>query len=58
MHLLQLMIYVLCCLGVGYLGRGTRLGFWGISALAFFVTPILVFVVLLFLNKPFSAKGT
>ena len=56
MHILQLIIYILCCLGVGYLGRGTRLGFWATSLVSFFVTPVLALLVLFFIGNRASSK--
>jgi hypothetical protein len=40
--------YLLLCIIAGYLGRETRLGFWGVSLAGVFLTPVaaLLFVVL------------
>lgn len=40
--------YFLLCIIAGYLGKETRLGFWGVSLSGLFLTPLisLLFVVL------------
>lgn len=40
--------YVLLCVIAGYLGKESRLGFWGVTAASLFLTPVLtlLFVIL------------
>jgi hypothetical protein len=42
-----LILYVLACAVCGIMGRKTTIGFWGHGLLAFFLTPLLDFLVLL-----------
>jgi hypothetical protein len=51
---LVLTIYILLCLLTGYVGRGTRIGFWGSTAVAVFVTPLIALPVVFLLggSKP------
>jgi hypothetical protein len=45
---LAVLAYVIACLLTGLYGRRRRLGFFGTSLLAFFITPVLVLIVLVF----------
>lgn len=45
------LIYILCALGVGYLGRTTRIGWIGVSLLAFFLTPLIMLLAVLLLRS-------
>ena len=45
------LLYILCALGVGYIGRNTRIGWVGVSLLAFFFTPLIGLVVVLLLRS-------
>lgn len=49
MHFLAL--YVLLCLLAGLLGRNSRLGFWGVAGLSFFITPPTSMFFLLFFGS-------
>ncbi|MEH6752699.1 MAG: hypothetical protein V7788_00860 [Alphaproteobacteria bacterium] len=44
------LIYILCALGVGYIGRNAWIGWIGVSLLAFIFTPLLVLIVVLLLR--------
>jgi hypothetical protein len=45
---LVVILYVIVCLLTGLYGRHRRLGFFGTSLLSFFITPLLVLIVLFF----------
>lgn len=47
-----LLIYLALCLVVGYLGIGRRSGYFGTVVLAFLLTPFVVFVGLVLLERP------
>lgn len=51
-----LILYLLACGVCGIMGRKTTIGFWGHILLAFFFTPLLVFLVLL-IARPRSGGG-
>jgi hypothetical protein len=38
-------LYFLAVLLVAYIGRNSRIGFWGIAVASFFFTPILVLIL-------------
>jgi len=40
------LLYLLAALGVAYLGRDTRAGWFGTFMLALFVTPLVAFIAL------------
>lgn len=44
-----ILIYLSLCLLVGFMGRRTRLGYWGTAAISIVVTPVLVYIVLVLL---------
>lgn len=44
--------YLLLCVIAGYLGKDTRLGFWGITLVGFFLTPIIALVVVVLFGRP------
>ncbi len=44
---MALLLYVLTCLAVGYLGRDKNIGFLGFFLLSFFITPIASLLILL-----------
>lgn len=46
-----LLIYVLCCFGVGYLGRTTRGGFIVVTLLSVLFTPLLTLLLVLLLRS-------
>ncbi len=43
-------IYALLCVMVGWIGRWSRLGFWGVVLLSLVVTPAISIVLVLFLS--------
>ena len=43
-------LYILLCLLVGFFGRWSRLGYWGVVLLSLAVTPALTAVCLLFFS--------
>ena len=45
-------IYLLLCLIVGFRGRYTAIGYLGAFLLSLFVTPVVVFVMLMLLTVP------
>lgn len=52
------LIYILCALGVGYIGRSTLIGWIGVSLLAFLFTPLLVLIVVVVLRSFNRATST
>ncbi|SMF44558.1 hypothetical protein SAMN06265365_103374 [Tistlia consotensis] len=46
-----LFIYVLCCFGVGYLGRTTRAGFIGVTLISVLFSPLIVLLAVLLLRS-------
>ena len=46
-----LFIYVLCCFGIGYLGRHTRAGFVAVTLLSVLLTPIVMLRAILLLRS-------
>lgn len=51
-----LVIYVVLCLVVGFLGRRTRLGMTRSTLLSFLLTPLIIFIYLL-LFASLDARG-
>lgn len=49
---LNIAIYIGLCILLGLWGRRTRLHFWGVFLVSLYLTPLVVFVVLLFLSPP------
>jgi hypothetical protein len=47
---LTLGIYALLCVMVGWIGRWSRLGFWGVVLLSLVVTPAISIILVLFLS--------
>lgn len=43
-------IYALLCVIVGWIGRWSRLGFWGVVLLSLVVTPAISIILVLFLS--------
>ncbi|MGZ9709217.1 hypothetical protein ACXX82_00050 [Glaciimonas sp. GNP009] len=37
-------LYILLCMLAGVIGKNCRIGFWGVSILAFFITPPIAMV--------------
>lgn len=46
-------LYVLLCLFVGFVGRWSRLGFWGVVLVSLAVTPVVTGLCFLFLSDRF-----
>lgn len=46
------LLYLLLCLLVGALGYRSRLGFWGVAALSFIVTPFIGAVCCILFGAP------
>jgi hypothetical protein len=49
---LNIAIYIGLSLLLGIWGRHTRLHFWGVFLLSLYLTPLIVFVAVLFLSPP------
>ena len=49
-----IVVYVILCFITGYFGRSRRLGYFGTVVLSFFITPLLMFMILIFFG-PSSA---
>jgi len=44
-------LYMIATVIVSYLGRGTRLGFWGVFVVSFFITPLTTLVILVLFDR-------
>lgn len=44
-------LYVLLCVIAGWLGKASRLGFWGVAVVALFLTPVLAFLLLILFGR-------
>jgi|GEM_PF-2891498 len=54
-------LYVLLCLMVGFVGRWSRLGYWGVVLVSLAVTPVVTGLCLLFLSdrsRPLTAPAS
>lgn len=49
-------LYVLACLGVGYLGRGTLAGMTGSFLLSMIFTPLTVLIAMILFSRAFGRK--
>lgn len=58
MLVIKAVIYLILCLGVGYLARDTRLGFWGATLISIVVTPLLGFLAFILMKPKVSAEST
>jgi hypothetical protein len=52
MFMVPAAIYLLLCLIVGFRGRHTAIGYLGAFLLSLFLTPVVVFVMLMLLTVP------
>ncbi|GAB7536556.1 hypothetical protein [Burkholderia sp. Ac-20379] len=48
-------LYLLLCVTAGYLGKDSRLGFWGISLLAVVITPITALLIVVLFGRRASS---
>lgn len=46
-----ILLFLLTSAFVGYLGRNSRLGFWGVLLLSVVFTPLVVFIILALLGQ-------
>jgi len=47
--MIAVILYLLLCVIAGWLGKGSRLGFWGVAVGALFITPaIAILLVIVF----------
>ena len=51
MEPLLVLTYIVFCLLVGFVGRRTRVGYWGTAFVAFLLTPLLTFIVLILFGR-------
>lgn len=54
-------IYILLCLMIGFFGRWSRLGYWGVVLVSLAVTPAITGLCLLFLSdrsRPLTASAS
>lgn len=54
-------LYILLCLMVGFLGRWSRLGYWGVVLVSLAVTPAVTGLCILFLSdrsRPLTAPAS
>lgn len=49
-------LYMIACILVAYVGRASRLGFWGVLAASFFITPVLTFVILVLFGRKLGTE--
>jgi hypothetical protein len=49
--LILFLIYFVLCLGIGYLGAGRKMGFWGYFFFALLFSPILALLLVLVSDK-------
>ena len=47
--------YLLLCIIAGYLGKDSRLGFWGVFYVALILTPVLAFLMVILFGRRDSA---
>ena len=47
--------YLLLCIIAAYLGKGTRLGFWGVLVAGVFLTPVTSLVIVVLFGRSPSA---
>lgn len=58
------LLYILCALGVGYLGRFTRIGWIGVTLFSLVLTPLLMMLAVLLLRtvdrqpRPVAVRST
>lgn len=57
MYAAPVLLYATLCLLVAWRGRQTTLGYLGSFLLSIFLTPVLVFIVLLLLTPPPARKA-
>jgi len=43
--------YLVLCIIAGYLGKDSRLGFWGVFYVALILTPILAFLMVILFSR-------
>lgn len=55
MEPLLVLFYIVLCLLVAVLGRRTRVGYWGTAIIAFILTPLITFVLLILFGRRISA---
>jgi len=48
--------YFLLCIIAAYLGKDTRLGFWGLLLAGVFLTPIVSLSIVVLLGRPKAAE--
>jgi len=48
--------YAILCVIVGYIGRDSRIGFWGVSFLAMLLTPVVAGLALLLFGGSAEAR--
>jgi hypothetical protein len=44
--------YLLLCVLAGYLGKGSRLGFWGVALVALLATPLVALLFVVLFGRP------
>ena len=50
-----ILTYGLLCVIAGYLGKDSRLGFWGVFYVALILTPVLAFLMVILFGRRDSA---
>jgi len=45
------LLYLIASLFVSYLGRNSRLGFWGVLVVSFLITPVVSFIILILFGR-------
>jgi hypothetical protein len=44
-------LYFIAAVFVSYIGRNSRLGFWGVLVVSFFITPVLTLIILILFGR-------
>lgn len=46
-----IVLYLIAMVIVSYLGRDSRLGFWGVFVVSFIISPLATFIILILFNR-------
>lgn len=50
-------LYLIACVFVGYIGRNSRLGFWGVLVASVLVSPLVTFIILILFGRRGMSQG-
>lgn len=51
------LLYMIAVVIVSYMGRDSRLGFWGVFVVSFLVTPLITFIILILFDRKRQASS-